>query len=121
MMIAGALVVDAVVPFSTMSSDGIDSSPYRISLCGSTHERVSALVRLDRRPTSETDVVVATGEIVTRVGLVFSRWELRQRHDDALVAGADMSPIAVRPFAPFPCVVRLFGSELEIPTRWIRV
>ena len=103
-------MVEAVVPFSTMSSVGIDSTPYRISLCGSTDEKASALVRLDRRPTSETDVVDATGEIVTRVGLVFSRWELRQRHDDALVAGADMSPIAVRPFAPFPCVVRLFGS-----------
>jgi hypothetical protein len=47
---------------------------------------------------------------MTRVELVFSRWELRQRHDDVLVAVADMSPIAVRPFAPFPCVVRLFGG-----------
>jgi hypothetical protein len=110
MMIVGALVVEAVVPFSTMSSVAIDSTPYCISLCGNTDEKASALVRLDRRPASETDVVDATGEIVTRVGLVFTRWELRQRHDNALVAGADMSPIAVRPFASLPCVVRLFGS-----------
>jgi hypothetical protein len=109
-MMIRAAAVDAVVPFSTMSGPGIDSTPYRLSLYGSTDERASALVRLERWPTSETDVVVATGEIVTTVGLVFSRWELRQRHDDALVAEADMSPVTVRPFTPFRVVVRLFGS-----------
>ncbi len=108
-MIDEVLVAEAVVPFSTMSSHD-DSAPYRISLCGRSDARATALLRLDRRPTSETDVVNATGEIMTRVELVFSRWELRQRHDDVLVAVADMSPIAVRPFAPFPCVVRLFGG-----------
>ena len=108
-MIGEGLVIDAVVPFSTMSGNEIDSSPYRISLCGTTDERATALLRLERQPALATDVVDATGEIVTRVGLVFMRWELRHRHDDTLVVGADMSPIAVRPLTPFPCVVRLFG------------
>ncbi len=109
-MISDGLAVEAVVPFLTTASLEIDSTPYRILLCGSTDERATALLRLSRRLASETDVVDATGEIMTRVALVFSRWELRQRHDDALVAEADVSPTGVRPFAPFPCVVRLFGD-----------
>ena len=112
MMTDPSLVVDAVVPFSLLSSVRIGSTPYRISLlCGRTDESASALVRLDRRPMSATDVVFATGEIVTRVGLFCTRWELWRRHDDALVAGAELSPIPVRPFAPFRCVVRLFQLE----------
>jgi hypothetical protein len=118
MMICEALAFEAVVPFSAISSVEFDLAPLRILLSGGTDECATALLRLDKRPTSETDVVDAIGEIVTRVGSVFSRWELHQRHDDALIAGADMSPIAVRPFAPFPCVVRLFGGGRE--ARFVR-
>ena len=109
-MIESGLMVEAVVRFSTMSSTPLESTPYRISLCGSGDERASALVRLDRSPASETDVVDARGEVVATVALVVARWELRQRHDNTLVADAGISPIVVQPFAPFPCVVRLFGS-----------
>ena len=108
--------MEAVLPFPTVSSVAID--PFRFSLCGRAGERATALVRLDRRPISETDVVEARGEIVTRVELAFSRWELHKRHNDILVAEADMPPVVVRPFAPFPCVVRLFGSG--IPARVAR-
>lgn len=66
-----------------------------------------------------TDVVEARGGIVTSVELAFSRWELRQRRENTLVAAADMPPILVRPFAPFPCVVRLFGSGT--PARFVRL
>ena len=111
MMICEALAFEAVVPFSTMSS--VEFDRLRSASCSPAEPMRYALLRLDKRPTSETDVVDAIGEIVTRVGSVFSRWELHQRHDDALIAGADMSPIAVRPFAPFPCVVRLFGGGRE--------
>lgn len=110
MMIRNALVVEAVVPFSTLCGAETDSTPYRISVCGSNDEQASSLVRLDRRPASETDVVDARGEIVTRVGLVFSRWELRRQRDDVLVAEGAMPLLAVRPFVPLPYIVRLFGS-----------
>jgi hypothetical protein len=110
MMIRNGLMVEAVVRFSRMSSTSLDSTAYRISLCATGDERASALLRLDRSPASETDVVDARGEIVATGGLVVSRWELRQRHDDTLVAEAGISPIVVHPFAPFSCVVRLFGS-----------
>lgn len=118
MMIRGVLSVDAVVLFETTSRARIDPAPYRLSLYGSNNARASALVRLDRRPASETDVVNATGEIVTRAEHVFSRWELRRRYDDTLVAAAEILPVAVPAFAPFPCVVRLFGTGTTArPTR----
>ena len=110
MMICEALALEAVIPLSMMSSLECDSTPFRISLSGTTDDHATALLRLDRRPTSETDVIEAIGEIVTRVGVVLSRWELHHRHDGALLAAADMGPIAVRPLAPLRCVVRLFGS-----------
>jgi hypothetical protein len=103
MMLRETLVVEAVVPF------GRDSS-FRISVCDDKEAKTSSLVRLDRRPASETDVVDARGELVSRVGQVVSRWELRRQHDDLLVAEGAMPPLAVRPFAPLPYLVRLFGS-----------
>src|SRR5690242_1289222 len=110
MMTGGTLVLEAVVPFATMSSLALDSTPLRILLTGRPDEQASALLRVGRPPASETDVVDAMGELVTRVGLVLSRWELRHQHDGAVVAGSEMPPVALRPFAPFPCVVRLFGG-----------
>jgi hypothetical protein len=110
MMICEALALEAVVPLSTMSSPEFDSMPFRIFLSGATDDHATALLRLDRRPTSETDVIEAIGEIVTRVGVVLSRWELHHRRDGALIAAADVEPIAIRPLAPLRCVVRLFGS-----------
>jgi hypothetical protein len=110
MMTGGTLVLEAVVPFATMSSLGLDVTPLRILLTGRADEQATALLRVDRLPASETDVVDAMGEIVTRVGLVLSRWELRHHNDGTVVAGSEMAPIALRPFAPFPCVVRLFGG-----------
>jgi hypothetical protein len=103
MMIRDALVVEAVVPFDT------GAPSFRMSVCGADETKISSVVRLGRRPASETDVVDGRGELVTRVGLVCSRWELRRQHDDALVAEGALSPIALRPFAPLPYVVRLFG------------
>jgi hypothetical protein len=102
MMIRDALVVEAIIPFETTS--------FCISVCGDGATRTSSVVRLDRGPASETDVVDARGELLTRVGLVCSRWELRRQCDDVLVAEGAMPPIALRPFAPLPYVVRLFGS-----------
>jgi hypothetical protein len=115
MMSDGVLVLEAVVPFATMSGLGLDSTPLRILLSGRSDEQATALLRIDRPPASDTDVIDAKGELVTRVGFVLSRWELTQRHDGAVVAGAEMSPIALRPFAPFPCVVRLFGGGATAP------
>ncbi len=110
MMTPSGLTIDAVVPFATTTTSlGDDSTPYHLSLYG-TGEPATALLRLARRPMSETDVVQAAGEIVTRAGLVFSRWELCRRDDGALLAQADVAPTAVPPLAPFPCVVRLFGG-----------
>ncbi len=109
-MTGGVLVLEAVVPFAAISNLGLDSTPLSIVLSGRPGEEADALLRLDRQPASETDVIGATGELVTRTGLVLSRWELRERHGGAVVAGSQMSPIALRPFAPFPCVVRLFGG-----------
>lgn len=110
MMNEGVLLLEAVVPFPTLSILGNDSTPLRIVLSGRTDEQTTALLRLQRAPASPTDVIDATGELVTREGLVLSRWELRHRHDGSVVAGSEMSPIALRPFAPFPCIVRLFGG-----------
>ena len=115
MMIGDVLVLDAIVPFAMLSNLGRDATPLRILLLGRPDEHATALLRLDRPPASETDVVGATGELVTRVGLVLSRWELRQRDHDAVVAGSDMPPIALRPFAPVPCKVRLFGGGATAP------
>ncbi len=106
----GVIVLEAVVPFPTLSNLGDDSSSLRIHLSGGTEAQTTALLRLERSPASPTDVIDATGELVTREGLVLSHWELRHRQDGSVVAGADMSPIALRPFAPYPCVVRLFGG-----------
>jgi hypothetical protein len=110
MMTKAGLAVEAVVPFSAMPSAALAATPYRITLRGRCDERATAAVRLDRSPTSETDVVAARGEIVTSARLVFTHWELRGHHDDTLVADADMQPTVVHPFAPFPCVVQLFGD-----------
>jgi hypothetical protein len=84
-------------------------------LSGRPDEQASALLRVDRPPASKTDVIDAIRELVTRVGPVLSRCEHRQQHDGAVVAGSEMSPIALRPFAPFPCVVRSFGGGAKVP------
>ncbi|HEV8460586.1 MAG TPA: hypothetical protein VGQ38_07735 [Gaiellaceae bacterium] len=110
MMTGGVLVLEAIVPFATISGLGLDSTPLSILLSGKPGEHAAALLRVDRPPSSETDVIGATGELVTRAGLVLSRWELRERHGGSVVAGSEMSPIALRPFAPCSCVVRLFGD-----------
>src|SRR5689334_5570689 len=110
MMNGGVLLLEAIVPFPSLLILGDDSTPLRILLSGRSTEQASSILRLERAPASLTDVIDATGELVTREGLVLSRWELRHRDDDSVVAGSEMSPIALRPFAPFPCVVRLFGG-----------
>jgi hypothetical protein len=102
--------IEAVLAFPP-SSARPDSMPFRLTLLGSEGGRASSLVRLHRLPASPTDVVEGTAEFVTQIRMLLSRWELRARNDDSLLAAGEVPAISVPPFTPLGCTVRLFGRR----------
>jgi len=100
--------IEAVLTYPP-SSVRPDSMPFRLTLFADEGGRASSLVRLRRPPTSPTDVVEGTAALVTRVGMLLSRWELHACHDEALLATGHVAPIRVPPYAPLGFMVRLFG------------